>query len=179
MKISLKPALLILIFSVPVISAAIDFNPDKSAESDFSLKPIEDTPREITCVIELNTGMKDSKEITNPLYSGSLRFYTEFSYLNNAGRIAPFVGGAFENPGGSFEAGLRNDFRIFRIQSDRFSLTEFRAGLSYFYSFYNKLNFISADIKADMFDYVYLSVRFNKSLNNSEYTIMPGIGVYF
>ncbi|MBL8006973.1 MAG: hypothetical protein JNJ56_05535 [Ignavibacteria bacterium] len=179
MKTSLIQSLLVLILSFPVISAANDFNPFTSSGSEISIYPIEDTPREITYVIELNSGMRDSKEIVNPYYTGSLRFYTEFSYLKNAARIAPFIGGAFENPGGSFEAGLRNDIKLYRIQSDRFSLIEFRGGLSYFYSFYNKLNFIGVDVKVDFLDFVYLAVRFNKSLNNSDYTIMPDIGVYF
>jgi len=172
MKNTLRSTIIFLIFTISGISNATD-NPIKLT------KPIDDTPRELTFAIELNSGLRDSKNIVNPYYTGSIRLYMELSYLNNFGRVAPFVGGAFENPGGSFEAGLRNDFKLFRIESKKLPLMEFRAGLSYYYSFYNKVNAAGVDVKVDMMDFVFLSIRYNKNLGNSEYTIMPGIGVYF
>ena len=172
MKNFLIPAFLIFILTISGISIATD-NPGKL------IKPIDDTPRELTFAIELNSGLRDSKNIVDPFYTGSIRLYAEFSYLNNVARVAPFIGGAFENPGGSFEAGLRNDFKLFRIESNKLPLVEFRAGLSYYYSTYNKMNVAGVDVKVDMIDFVFLSMRYNKNLNNSEYTIMPGIGVYF
>ena len=172
MKNTLLLILVILIFSFPGISKAGD-NPGKF------IIPIDDTPRELTFALELNSGLRDSKNIVDPYYTGSVRFYAEFSYLNNFARIAPFIGGAFENPGGSFEVGLRNDFKLFRIESIKLPLVEFRAGLSYYYSFYNEVNAVGVDVKVDMIDFVFLSMRYNKNLNNSEYTIMPGLGIYF
>jgi len=172
MKINLKTVITIFMFFLSGNSIAHD-NPGKLKN------PIDDTPRELTFAIELNSGLRDSKNIVNPYYTGSIRLYMELSYLNNFARVAPFVGGAFENPGGSFEAGLRNDFKLFRIESKKLPLVEFRAGLSYYYSFYNKVNATGVDVKVDMMDFVFLSIRYNKNLDNSEYTIMPGIGIYF
>jgi len=172
MKNTLLSLTIILILTIPGISDTFD-NPVKFT------KPIDDTPRELTFAIELNSGLRDSKNIVNPYYTGSIRLYMELSYLNNVARVAPFIGGAFENPGGSFEVGLRNDFKLFRIESSKLPLVEFRAGLSYYYSFYNEVNAVGVDVKVDMMDFVFLSIRYNKNLDNSEYTLMPGIGVYF
>lgn len=171
-NILLHVSLMLCLFS-PGISTAFDFNPFKSNSQ------ARETPRDFTVALELNSGLRDSEEIINPYFTGSVRLYAEIAYLDNIARVAPFIGGAFENPGGSFELGIRNDFRIFKIESSSLPLGEIRAGLSYYYSFKNKKNAIGVDVKFEAADILYLSLRYNKILDGSEYNIMPGFGINF